>query len=166
MDTKILLLFQISKNLGEKMYRLSHNKSSLFLIELLLVIFFLLLSLSICLRIFFKSQMLSQKSYQLTQAVITSENIAQLLNKDNGHTNLLKNNYITYTSGKELTVYFDGDFNVCMANQAPLYKISIYQEQNQEGYWQSKLNCLVISDNQLIYALSLSHYPPREVPYA
>lgn len=148
------------------MYRLSRNKSSLFLIELLLVIFFLLLSLSICLRIFFKSQMLSQKSYQLTQAVITSENIAQLLNQDNGSTNLLKSNYITYVSAKELRIYFDGNFNVCMANQSPLYKISIYQEQNQEGYWQSEINCLVLLDNQLIYALSLSHYPSREVPYA
>ena len=61
------------------MSRVKKNKSGIFLMELMAVVLIILLTITTCVNIFFKSQKLSDKSYILTNACIQTENVVQPL---------------------------------------------------------------------------------------
>lgn len=126
--------------------------------ELMLVVLFVLLSLTICVRIFFESQELSQKSYVLTNAVIQAENVAKLLKYDNGKTDSLIDYYEPEMSSDNLVAYFDNTFKKCSDKKQSSYKMVVNQELTKDGLVFSKIVFSDMSGEQVIYTLNTTVY--------
>jgi len=137
---------------------LKKNKSGIFLMELMLVVLFVLLSLTICVRIFFESQELSRNSYVLTNAVIQAENVAQLLKYDNGKTDSLIAYYKPEMSSDNFVAYFDDKFKTCSDKKQSSYKMVVNQRLTNDGLVFSNISFSDITREQVIYTLKTTVY--------
>lgn len=144
---------------------LKKNKSGIFLIELMFVVLIILLSVTSCVKIFFESQKLSEKSYVLTHAVIESENAAKLLKNGEGSATQLQDYYKLDTLVDNEAVYFDDAFEVCTDKEKQKYKMSV--EKNSEGLGLVFFE-IVFSDiksEDIIYTLKMTSISKNEVHY-
>lgn len=60
------------------------SKTSLFLMELIIAITFFAISSAVCVRLFVSAHLLSQKNYDLTNAIMWSQNLAEVFYGSNG----------------------------------------------------------------------------------
>lgn len=132
---------------------LNKNKSGIFLMELMLVILFISLALTICVRIFFAGERLSKKSYTLTNSVIQAENVAQLLKHDAGKTDSLIEYYRAEISSGEMIVYFDKTFQSCTEEEKKEYKMVVRQKEAENGIIHSNIVFSDFQRNEEIYSL-------------
>ena len=65
------------------------RRSSLFLLELIIAILLFILAAAICVQVFVKSHLLEQKSNDLSQAVLASASVAEILRSDGDYEDLL-----------------------------------------------------------------------------
>lgn len=130
------------------------NKSGIFLMELMAVVLIILLTITTCVNIFFKSQKLSEKSFVLTNACIQAENAAQLLKHDRGNVDSIVKYYGIQKNKNEIVVYFDKEFNVCeklLGN----YKMTVKQSLKDSIIF-SNIDFSDIDGDRNIYNLDIS----------
>lgn len=111
----------------------SNNRSSLFLLEIVIAILFFAIVSAVCLRAFAKSHTLSQQASDTNQAISTMENVAELLKsvepQDLGDwdkiTKTLQTVYPELSPQYRIwDIYFDSDWKTCSANNA-VYQITV-----------------------------------------
>lgn len=136
------------------MGRVKKNKSGIFLMELMAVVLIILLTITTCVNIFFKSQKLSEKSFVLTNASIQAENAAQLLKHGRGNVDSLVEYYKIPENKNEIAVYFDKSFNVCEKLSAD-YKM-IVKQSDKDSIIFSNITISDIDGKQNIYSLDIS----------
>ena len=96
------------------------SKSSLFLIELIIAIFFFINAATICLPLFVKSHTISKETISINHAVLWTQNLAEIFSNQNGDYQLIKQIYaehdcITNTaldSDIHLLLLFDADWHL------------------------------------------------------
>lgn len=71
------------------------SKTSLFLIELIIVILFFSITSAICIQIFVKSHTLSKKSINANQAQLWTQNVTEVFYSENGHFQTVKDYFPT-----------------------------------------------------------------------
>ena len=131
------------------MSRVKKNKSGIFLMERMAVVLIILLTITTCVNIFFKSQKLSDKSYILTNACSQTENVVQLLKHDRGKIK----SFQSYYNIDGTSVYFDRNFNVCKKEKG-IYKIEVKQQSIDNKLILSDVEFSEISSKNIIYSLN------------
>ena len=71
----------------------SHSKTSLFLMEIIIAIFFFSLASAICLRLFISAHNLSEKDKDLNNALLWSQNLSESFYGCDGNLLMIKNLY-------------------------------------------------------------------------
>ncbi len=67
------------------MNRVKHNKTSLFLMELIISIFFFAISGAICVKLYVSAHLLSNKSVNVNNAVLWTQNISEVFSGKHGN---------------------------------------------------------------------------------
>lgn len=83
------------------------SKSGLFLIELILSIFFFIIAMAVCLQLFVKARTLSQDTVSVNQAVLWSQNLAEVFLGNGGDYAQVKDTFSTYDCANMLDSDFD-----------------------------------------------------------
>lgn len=121
----------------------SSSKSSLFLIELIIAIFFFMLTTTICVQLFVKSHTISQETTSLNHAVLWTQNLAEVFTNQNGNYTAIKKLYnksdrIQYTalsSEDHLLLLFDSDWVITNDwTNTTYYILSCYSQANDFCY--------------------------------
>ena len=89
----------------------SRSKSSLFLMELIIVIMFFTISAAICMEIFANAKVKNDYSRNVANAAFKAESIAEVYKNENGDLDKLSQKYKgTKTSDGVLEIYYDIDW--------------------------------------------------------
>lgn len=95
------------------------SRSSLFLIELVLSIFFFIIAAAICLQLFVNTYFLSRETIEINQAVLWSQNLAEPFLGGMGDYSIVKELYsdkdcsleLSFSSDNHLLLCFDKNWN-------------------------------------------------------
>ncbi len=146
------------------------SKSSLFLIELIIAIFFFIIAATICIQLFVKSHTISSETVSINHAVLWTQNLAEIFTTQNGDYQFLKelfskNDCITETvlpSSHHMLLLFNSDWvqttDLAVASYCVL---SAYSEDNDFHYqdiyiMEYNVNTMIFNDiNNLCESESL-----------
>ena len=95
------------------------SKTSLFLIELVLSIFFFIIATVVCMQLFVNTFFLSQKTQEINQAILWSQNLSEPFLGNNGDYSIVKTLFsdidciaeLPIESGSSILLCFDKDWN-------------------------------------------------------
>lgn len=97
----------------------SHSKSSLFLMEIIIAIFFFSLASAICLRLFASAHSLSDQDKDLNNALLWSQNLSESFYGCDGNVLMIKNLYPNafFSAGEKesdgtITIFFNDKWEV------------------------------------------------------
>lgn len=149
--------------------RSTHSRSSLFLMELILVILFFSIAGAICIQIFAKAHLLSRSASELNRAVALAQSAAAGLEAGDGSLEDLNLQFPdgitgTDTDGNvsQFTVYYDSDWNPCGKASAS-YSLTVLAPEaavpgtlNEESVVISRMG----AQSAEIYRLPLNIYTP------
>lgn len=121
------------------------NKSSLFLMELIIAILFFSLSSAVCIQVFMKARDMNTESLKHANAAILAANIAEVYKSDQ-----LDQYYHVDDHG---FIYFDEDLNLCSASSYT-YKAVLKDNNNT-------LSISILYENKELYSLKSMHYKQR-----
>ena len=122
------------------------SKTTLFLMELILVILIFAIASAICMQLFSKSSTLTKDANELDSSSLTCANVMEIIKSDNGSTNILENEYITYDNNQ--SIYFNEEFDNCKKDKATYHLvITTTNNQNLNDYM-----IKVIKDKKTIYS--------------
>lgn len=124
----------------------THDKSSLFLMEMIVAILFFALSAAICVQLFVRSQQLNEDSTNLIAATNLSRNIAETYKNDS-----LKDHYPYDDKGN---LYYDASWQ--KVSKPAHYTIHLHFQTNS-------LTITVKDAKTTLYTLTVSHYQPKKV---
>lgn len=119
------------------------SKSSLFLVELIIAIFFFIIATTICIQLFVKSYTMSKETISLNHAVLWTQNLAEIFTNQHGNYNTLKNIYaendcIQYTMLPQqdyLLLLFDDQWVITDSPaNASYYLLSCHSKSNDFRY--------------------------------
>lgn len=94
---------------------MKHNKSSLFLMEMIICILFFSISAAVCVQFFVRSHTMSQSSIEENHAVIALESIAECFYVDYGDLNQIAANYYSgysIVADNSLYIFYDEKFDL------------------------------------------------------
>ncbi len=104
------------------MNRNQHNKTSLFLMELIIAILFFAVSSTICVRLFVSAHLLSQESIGINNSVLWVQNLAEVFNGKKGNLRDIADFYsessvilVSFEENPEigtLVMFFDEDWEI------------------------------------------------------
>ncbi len=157
-------------------YRIHQSKSSIFLMELIIVILFFSLTGAVCLQIFIKARAISHRSKELTHAVMWAENITEIYLGCEGDAGnfaaVLNREYglnAAFKSGDHTDAYdFYLDDSWAVTDEAGAYfKVSVSLD-NTSSMHTGETNIYALQSevrdpSDPIYALSFRKYIPMTV---
>ncbi len=130
-----------------------HSKSSLFLMELIIAIFFFSLASAVCVRLFVGAHKLAEKSVNLNHAVNWTQNVAETFYSCNGNLNSIVDNFEnSYSSDNKLILFFDGDWNMMAgaSSEASYEVILITHRENASDVYSDVSDYSVKYDGEVI----------------
>ena len=98
---------------------MKHSRSTLFLLELIIAIFFFSVASTVCIQLFAKSHLLSKQTINENHAVTQTQNLAEsFLGSDGNFLEMKKNFPNAEYSDNSLALFFDKDWNLCKKETA------------------------------------------------
>ena len=98
---------------------MKHSRSTLFLLELIIAIFFFSVASTVCIQLFAKSHLLSKQTINENHAVTQTQNLAEsFLGSDGNFLEMKKHFPNAEYIDNSLALYFDNDWNSCNVNNA------------------------------------------------
>ncbi len=155
-------------------YRIHQSKSSIFLMELIIVILFFALTGAVCLQIFVKARSISERSKAQTHAVMWAENLAEVflgcegdagnigavLAREYGLSTPFKPDFVT--GSYDFTL--DENWTICDASAA-VFQVTLYLDCSSPMHVGEAtiydLRDVAPESDKLLYALSVQKYIPR-----
>lgn len=135
------------------------RRSSLFLMELLIAIFFFSLAAAVCVRLFVKSYTLEQESQNLNRAVNAASSVAELFRNQDQPLPLLLEEYPQGEAHENAyVIYYDNDWILCNSSHA-VYKVYIKTEDSSPFIIG---NITVTEHESNIYELTIKKYMEKE----
>lgn len=141
------------------------SKSGLFLMELILSILIFSLAATVCVQMFVKGHSLSEESVRLNHGVIWCQGLADSFYGCDGdlkEMNQYLDNSVLSDNESRLCIFYDEDFNCLSSDTGHKYCV--------EGLLKSEDDLLILnitckdsSDGQIIYELSPTLYPVKEI---
>lgn len=96
------------------MSKTSTNRSTMFLMEIIIAILFFSLVSAVCLRVFTKTHQMNAETENLNNAVNIAANTAELLRHSEGNLGGVKDEYpLSAIADDTLTAYYDAEWNAC-----------------------------------------------------
>lgn len=136
-----------------------HNKSSLFLMEIIINILFFSLLSAFCLQIFFKAYQMSRDTSRLHKAVNICASVAEICQNEAEKGLELKQIYTdAYEKNDMLYIFFDSSFNPCKEDSAE-YVVTVNWNKSAETE-QADITIRDESEEESIYEVSASCYRP------
>ena len=90
------------------------RRSSLFLMELILAIFFFILASAICVRFFVKAHTLEQESMDLNHAVTAAASVAEIVRSQDEPFDFLEKHFPQGEAGNEVfAIFYDSNRTLC-----------------------------------------------------
>jgi hypothetical protein len=130
------------------------KKSTLFLMELIIVLLFFSFSAAVCVNIFAKAKLLSEQSYELNKSVIAAQNAAECFAADSD-TSLLSSALGGTEDNNTVKVFYGKDWEKTDSANA-VYTLSVDLSESGEGM---RTACINISrGDTVIYSLNADHY--------
>ncbi|MEG0275626.1 MAG: hypothetical protein RR630_01210 [Coprobacillus sp.] len=123
-----------------------YNKTSLFLMELIIAILFFALASAICIQVFAKAHTMNNDNLRLTHATMAASNIAETYRSQK------LEEY--YKADKDGYIYFDEQWNV-VSNHSD-YKALLVEKAN------TLVICILYQDQEL-YRINCQSYQQRTV---
>lgn len=146
------------------MNKYRHSKSSLFLMEIMLNIFFFSILVTICLQLFFKAHTLSENTTTLHRAVTTCTSVAEVYQSNAyGKESILHLYPDAMELNQNIIIYYDEDFASCPKEKGA-YRITITLSDNDIHNAIIEFSDLETSD--VIYTLTVSSYEPQTLSSA
>lgn len=124
-----------------------HNKSSLFLMELIIAILFFGLASALCIQMFVSAKVMNETSYLESQAAMKASSIAE--------TYRAQQREEFYQPDFEGYIYFDRDWNQTTSKDAHL-KANLQVEKDT-------LTITIYNEEKVLFTLESVHYQQREV---
>ena len=98
---------------------MKHSRSTLFLLELIIAIFFFSVASTVCIQLFAKSHLLSKQTINENHAVTQTQNLAEsFLGSDGNFLEMKKHFPNAEYNDNSLALYFDKDWNFCNVENA------------------------------------------------
>lgn len=139
----------------------SAGKSRLFLMELLIMLLFFALSVSVCLQLFTKAYTLTKKSQDLTEAVTLAQSTASLLKSGEMNTETLQKQWPSgQNKDGDFLLYLDEDWNECSETESSCYLQVAF---SPGAIVSSEISIWKTAAGEKIYSLEVNKY--QEVHY-
>ncbi len=136
-----------------------HNKSSLFLMEIIINILFFSLLATFCLQIFFKAYQMSKDTSRLHKAVNVCTSVAEICQSEDQKGLVLKQVYPEADIENDvMNIYFDSSFSPCKKSESE-YVVTVKWDRGTE----TEMADIAIKDEseeENIYEVSASCYKP------
>lgn len=144
---------------------MKHSKSSLVLMELIIVLLFFSLASTVCIQLFSKSHLLSTQTVNENKAVIHAQNLAECFLATEGDIAQMRNLFETSASDtNEHTVIllFDKDWKECGQENA-LYTASLVSHPEENGVITADITIASYNSasEESIYTLTVVHHIPE-----
>lgn len=115
----------------------NRSRTGLFMTELILVLFFFSIAAAVCLQVYGKASLMSEKSEKLKLALNSTENLAQLLKDTGGDTAALAEYDPWMEEGEAPVLYYNQGGTPCSMEDA-YYSVEVSLEDVQ-GLWEAEL---------------------------
>lgn len=105
-----------------------NSSSSLFLMELIIAILFFSLASTVCIQLFVKAHLLTEKSVNLNQSILWTQNLAEGFLNSNGDLAGMKELFDEKSELGEdhISLYFDSDWNpVAAGTDSARYEVKL-----------------------------------------
>jgi len=129
------------------------KKSSLFLLELIIVLFFFSLCTAICVNIFAKAKTLSTQSYELNNSVLVVQNAAECFKATDADAREIALLLGGIQNNNVVSVTYNENWNTTKSSNYT-YKLIININTTQKNMASADLN--VIKNTATLYSLSVS----------
>ena len=130
------------------------KKSSLFLMELIIVLFFFALCSAVCVNIFAKAKLLNEQSYELNKSIIAAQNAAQCFKAANSDIYKLADLLNGTTEDNAVKIGYDKNWQNTEITNA-VYIININIEKNKSNL--DTADITVSKADKMIYSLEVNH---------
>ncbi|MBR4832339.1 MAG: hypothetical protein IKZ97_06920 [Butyrivibrio sp.] len=91
----------------------SNARTSLFLMELIIAVFFFSLAAAVCIRLFVSAHTMSEKTTNLSNATVWSQNLAEAFYSCKGNVDEIATIYPSaFITGDTVIIFFDKDWNI------------------------------------------------------
>lgn len=106
------------------------SKSSLFLMELIIVVLFFALTSAVCLQVFVKAHSVDRETKNINQAIMWGDNLSELFYEFGSNTELIlfesARDYTPFSDGNGLSIlYLDNDYKLTSDSDNASFKISL-----------------------------------------
>lgn len=142
---------------------MKHSHSALFLMELIISILFFSLASTVCIQLFAKAHLLSEKSANENNAVIKSQNLAESFLATNGNLSQMAEIFSGSANDDTLELFYNKDWDICSENDAYFKAVlTVSLEENGLNKADICIETLEKNNTENIYSLSvLQHIPER-----
>lgn len=135
-----------------------HSKSSLFLMEMIIVILFFSLSGAVCLRLFVKAHLLSKDTVATNHALICAQSLAESFLSTESDSESLAQLFPDATVTKQgLLIGYDEDWASCNPDGA-VYLASLVYDNDLGTAGLIGADIAVYDNSQTYYSLHVEHY--------
>lgn len=136
------------------------SKASLFLMELIIAILIFSLSSALCVQLFAKAHLLSNKTKDLNHAISLCESVAEVYYGVNGDIEqiqkILDPNQLSSYSDHQIIFYYNNNFELCTNSQFS-YQLS-FSTRREDLLELADINMTKTSSDEKIYGLSLERF--------
>ncbi|NMC57060.1 MAG: hypothetical protein GYA50_07570 [Eubacteriaceae bacterium] len=130
------------------------KKSSLFLMELIIVLFFFALCSAVCVNIFAKAKLINEQSYELNKSVIAAQNAAQCFKAADSDITKLADLLNGTAEGNTLKIGYDKNWqNSELTNAVNIMTINIKISKDNLD----KAYITIFKADKVIYSLEVNH---------
>lgn len=139
---------------------MKHSRSTLFLLELIIAIFFFSIASTVCIQLFAKSHLMSQQTINENHAVTQTQNLAESFLAADGNLDKMKAHFPNAAYNKDsLTLYFDKDWNICDADNAHFIASLKYALTDKNICTANiAVSTYDSNDTKVLYSLELLHH--------
>ncbi len=130
------------------------RKSSLFLMELIIVLFFFALCSAVCVNMFAKANIINRQSYELNKSIIAAQNAAQCFKAANSNTGKLADLLGGAADANAVKIGYDKNWQTTQTENA-VYILNINIKKSNGNL--NKADITVSKADKVIYSLEVNH---------
>lgn len=137
-----------------------HNKSGLFLLEIILNFLFFMLTAVICVQMYVKSHQIETTSGQLEHAVTICNSVASICKSNVNATSALEELYPNAVAKKNLvTLYLDQEFHACKNDNS--YSYMVKTELPSQTTDSIQISCYKAGSDTPVYTVKATAFLPK-----
>jgi len=130
------------------------KRSTIFLMELIIVILFFCLTGTLCIQLFVKAHLMSSRSRELTVSVNEVSSAAALVENTQDTEVLIREHYpFVEEENGNFIVYYNNKWDVCTKDEA-IYSMDI-RLSNENGFHTGDVTMYNVTDNTAIYQIAV-----------